>query len=197
MRLDRRVRLALAAIAVALLATGLAGPLRRAWSPPPAVGTAELAPLPSPGDTARQEREARYKRLLEQGCTADAAGQEAGRLLAASSPPPGPVLPPPRAVRAATREARTIVQARMREVTIPDRDWVGTMRSTYRARVLADYLDFAFAAPGEEAICVWRVEGERRDGVRRFDYAMDLWLVPTPDLARLAADPAAYVERER
>jgi hypothetical protein len=197
MRLDRRVRLALAAVAMSLLVAGLAGPIRRALAPPAAVGSAELAPVRGPVDAARQEREARYRNLLAQGCTPDAALQPAGRLLAASSPSPDPASAPRRAARLPADEARAIVQARMREVTVPSDDWIGRMRSVHRARVLADYLDFAFAAPGEDGLCVWRVEGVRHDGARRLDYAMDLWLAPTPDLARLAADPATYVERER
>ncbi len=197
MRLDRRVRLALAALAMSLIAAGLAGPIRRALAPPAPVASAELAPVRAPVDAARQEREARYRSLLAQGCTADAALQSAGRLLAASSPVPDPEIAPRQAARVPAGEARAIVQARMRDVAVPSDDWIGRMRSSHRARVLADYLDFAFAAPGEDGICVWRVEGVRHDGARRLDYAMDLWLAPTPDLARLAADPAAYVEQER
>jgi hypothetical protein len=41
-------------------------------------------------------------------------------------------------------------------------------------------------------ICVWRIEGKRRDGVA---FTMDLWLAPAPDGKDLEADPVGYSQR--
>ncbi len=74
-------------------------------------------------------------------------------------------------------------------------DWITRLREENRARPLPDYVAILDTPKADEMICVWRVDGTRSEGSRNLRYTMDVWLAPTPDGKRLAADPLAYSER--
>jgi hypothetical protein len=69
------------------------------------------------------------------------------------------------------------------------------MRENHRARPLRDYLGMVYSPSAQDVMCVWRVDGIRRQDVRTYAFTIDVWMAPTPDGKGLAADPVRYVER--
>jgi hypothetical protein len=164
-------------------------------------------------ESLRQRGEA-YAQLVTRDCNEAFARDWAARIFASVKGTDSPPQPPGLVERIAGAEARAIVMARMREpsrvehvhagppnasvVPPPDtRDWLTRMRDDNRARLLADYTGFVLSPDADRVICVWRAQGERRDGARLHDYTMDLWLAPSPDGKSLVGDPATYRERPR
>ena len=168
------------------------------WSPPAPVGSAELAPVPAPGDAARQEREARYQRLLEQGCTADAAAAGGG--------------PPARGVESAARPGAPAPEGGPRRHPRGANDRAGAHAGSHHPRRRLGRhacdpppgagprglpgLRIRRAGRGRRSACgAWRASAatECAGSTTRWTSGS----CPRPTSRRLAADPAAYVERER
>jgi hypothetical protein len=168
------------------------------------VGDAELMELyrDAAGSESRRQRADAYRSLVASACNEQNVREHVGAMLAlGGTPQPAPSS----VVRLSGVEARAVVRARTSEpppaetagapAAATPSDWLSLAREQNRARILPDFLGFLYAPEAESMICVWRVEGERRDGAATMRYTMDAWLAPTPDGQRLVADPVGYRER--
>jgi hypothetical protein len=172
-------------------------------------------------ESVRQRTEA-MSALVARDCNEANVRDQVGAMLEKAVDPGVTGEPPRTAVRLTGVEARDVVLARLREPPHPDRlvdprvaggpapgaapdarptpppapvDWVTRMRENNRARPLPDYLGMVYSPSAQDVMCVWRVEGIRRQDVRTFAFTIDVWMAPKPDGKGLAADPVRYVER--
>jgi hypothetical protein len=172
-------------------------------------------------ESVRQRTEAMVA-LVTRDCNEANVRDQVGAMLEKAVDPGVTGEPPRNAVRLTGVEAREVVMARLREPVHPDRladpkaggvaasgaapvaspappaaavDWVTRMRENHRARPLRDYLGMVYSPSAQDVMCVWRVDGIRRQDVRTYAFTIDVWMAPTPDGKGLAADPVRYVER--
>ena len=173
------------------------------------VGDAELMELyrDAAGAESRRQRSERYRALVASDCNEQNVREQVTAMLAlggATQPPPST------AVRLGGAESRAVVRARTSEAPPTEpatpldartpaaatrTGWLSIAREQNRARILPDYLGFLYTPEAESMICVFRIEGERREAAATMRYTMHAWLAPTPDAKRLVADPVGYEER--
>ena len=191
------------------------------YAPVPDEALRELFREAAGAESLRQRTEA-MTALVARDCNETNVRDQVAAMLEKSVDPGVTGEPPKRAVRLTGVEAREVVLSRLREPVHPDRllgtqgagaagaaapgaiadaapakpvDWVTRMREDHRARPLPDYLGMVYSPATQEVMCVWRVEGVRRQDVRTYAFTIDVWMAPTPDGKALAADPVRYVER--
>ena len=154
-------------------------------------------------ESARQRVDA-FRGLIVRDCTEAQAKEQFARLIADDHDPAGrprsSIVGALHIARLTGAHPRTAAVARLREPHTedplpPDADWITRVRASHGSRVLPDYLSGLESPRADELICVWRIEGTRRDERKTVRFALDLWLPPGPDSKTLQANPIAYSER--
>lgn len=92
-------------------------------------------------------------------------------------------------------EVRARVLARIREPVgelesaPPGADWITRVKAAHRAHVHADFVAARGGPASDDVICVWQIDGARREGGKTIRFRLDLWLARDPTAKTLEPEP--------
>lgn len=164
----------------------------------------EIHRLATAAVSAKQDIDG-YRKLVDRDCTEANVRYQLVHLLdrdtAGGSPAQALAYGGLQLTRLAGSEASAFVITRLREPHAteaplpPKADWITRVRAFNRSHPAPEFVAGLLTESAHALICVWRIEGTRRDQARSVPFTMVLWLIPARDGKGLRPDPVAYSER--